>query len=221
MQPDLARSLQSVLSYDGDVASTFQMTFSISFSDIFGGVHSKDLKPDGASVLVTSDNRQEFVDLYVNFIFNESVEMQFSAFCKGFMKVCAGQALSLFTPVELEFLLCGNPVLDFEELEEGTQYHDGYERNSPSIEYFWQVLQAFDENEKKNFLKFATGSDRAPIDGLSQLGLVISKNTDDDDRLPSAHTCFNHLLLPAYSSAAVLKAKLKYAMEMGEGFQLR
>ena len=221
-QPDLCRSLRSVLEFDGDVEITFQLNFQISITDIFGVVHSKDVKPNASDIMVTNDNRYEFVDLYINYIFNDSVEMQFSAFAKGFNKLCAGNALDLFTPVELEFLLCGNPVLDFDELEQGTDYQDGYDSSSPTITYFWQVLREFDETEKKTFLKFATGSDRAPIDGLSQLGLVVSKNTDDNSRLPSAHTCFNHILLPAYSSVEVLRAKLKYAMEMAaEGFQLR
>ena len=32
------------------------------------------------------------------------------------------QALELFSPRELELLVCGNPVLDFEALERVTQY---------------------------------------------------------------------------------------------------
>lgn len=64
-------------------------------------------------------------------------------------------------------------------------------------------------------------SDRSPIDGLSRLAFVVSRNGCEDDRLPSAHTCFNHLLLPAYSSPAIMRAKLKYAMTQSEGFGLR
>ena len=30
--------------------------------------------------------------------------------------------------------------------------------------------------------------------------MIIAKNGPDSDRLPSAHTCFNVLLLPEYSS---------------------
>ena len=37
----------------------------------------------------------------------------------------------------------------------------------------------------------------------------------------SAHTCFNHLLLPEYSSLEVLREKLHYAMNHTEGFGLR
>jgi ubiquitin-protein ligase E3 A len=50
---------------------------------------------------------------------------------------------------------------------------------------------------------------------------VVSRNGDDDSRLPSAHTCFNHLLLPDYSSIDVMRQKLRYAIEQAEGFGLR
>lgn len=71
------------------------------------------------------------------------------------------------------------------------------------------------------FLIVYYDSDRSPIDGLSKLAFVISRNGNEDDRLPSAHTCFNHLLLPAYSSIIIMKSKLRYAMTQSEGFGLR
>lgn len=37
---------------------------------------------------------------------------------------------------------------------------------------------------------------------------------------PAAHTCFNHLLLPEYSSEAVLREKLLLAISNAEGFGL-
>jgi ubiquitin-protein ligase E3 A len=47
---------------------------------------------------------------------------------------------------------------------------------------------------------------------------IISRIGPDDSRLPSAHTCFNHLLLPEYSSKEVLAEKLLYAIHQSEGF---
>ena len=57
---------------------------------------------------------------------------------------------------------------------------------------------------KKKFLFFSTGSDRCPIKGLGNLNFVISRNGTDEDRLPSAHTCFNHLLLPECAAPRAL-----------------
>jgi len=125
--------------------------------------------------------------------------------CPALTQVCGGDAFDLFQPEELELLVCGNPELDFHDLEAGTTYEDGYEAGSASVRRLWTVLHALAEPDKRLFLKFVSGSDRSPIDGLSRLGLVVSKNGSDDARLPSAHTCFNHLLLPDYSTIEVTR----------------
>ena len=129
--------------------------------------------------------------------------------------------MNMFSSAELELLICGGKILDFNDLKKGATYQDGYTENSTAVGMFWDVVLEFDENQKKSFLKFISGSDRCPIDGLSQLGLVISKNTDEDDRLPSAHTCFNHILLPEYSTLDIMKTRIIFAMEQTEGFGLR
>jgi E3 ubiquitin-protein ligase NEDD4 len=41
---------------------------------------------------------------------------------------------------------------------------------------------------------------------------------DDVTRLPSAHTCFNRLDLPCYTSEDVMRARLLAAVENTEGF---
>lgn len=45
--------------------------------------------------------------LYVDWTLDRSVEKQFAAFRRGFLRVCSGPALSMFTPSELELLICG------------------------------------------------------------------------------------------------------------------
>ncbi|CAN0413021.1 unnamed protein product [Laminaria digitata] len=91
---------------------------------------------------------------------------------RGFHKVVGGKALSLFRPEELELLICGNPELDFEALEQKSKYEDGYERDDAVIKNLWEVVHEFGEESKRKLLKFVTGSDRAPIQGLGSIGLV-------------------------------------------------
>lgn len=59
---------------------------------------------------------------------------------------------------------------------------------------FWETIHSFGEDQKRQFLQFTTGSDRAPIGGLKELNMMIIKNGSDSDRLPNS--CSNHLLLP-------------------------
>ena len=60
-------------------------------------------------------------------------------------------------------------------------------------------------DDKRRFLFFVTGSDRSPVRGLESLNMVIERHGDKDQMIPSAHTCFNHLLLPHYSSKSILE----------------
>mmetsp|Transcript_23572 Transcript_23572/g.30811 ORF Transcript_23572/g.30811 Transcript_23572/m.30811 type:complete len:744 (+) Transcript_23572:165-2396(+) len=219
-QPGLGRGLEQLLKTEDDVETMADLTFQLSY-EVFGEIKSIDLKPNGSNIPVTKDNRQEYVDLYVQWLLEKSIESQFSAFRRGFMKVCGGEAMKLFRPEDVELLICGNPVLDFAKLEKVTRYEDGFTVDSPVIKHFWEIVHGFDEDHKKRLLKFVTGSDRAPINGLESMIFVISRNGDDSDRLPTAHTCFNHLLLPEYSSLEKLKDRLTLAIEQSEGFGLR
>ena len=40
---------------------------------------------------------------------------------------------------QLELLICGSPVLDFEALERAAQYDDGFFRKHPTINLLWEV----------------------------------------------------------------------------------
>lgn len=76
-------------------------------------------------------------------------------------------------------------------------------------------------DQKRAFLSFTTGCDRSPIGGLADLKLLIQRSGPDDEKLPSAHTCFNALLLPDYSSREKLKTKLLTAIQNAQGFGLQ
>lgn len=203
--------------------------------------------------------------------------VQFEGFAKGFMLLCGGPALHLFSATELERLVCGNPILDFKELQANARYEAGFgpehrvshykffgslgipkrpkllekpiyskklqsslhDNNSASrlklakfhrlsmafsmlsfkqwfcrdpvtlnrcstnfrylvqssvcslvnqdikdlaaqgrfdvqvVKWLWEVVHEFTEDEQRHFLKFFTGSDRAPIGGLGNQRCLI------------------------------------------------
>ena len=131
------------------------------------------LKEGGADAAVTEDTRREFVDLYVDFWLNRSIHAQFEAFAKGFLMLCGGPALQLFSATELERLVCGNPCLDLDGLQRGARYEGGYHGDHRVVQWLWQVIGELDGEERKLLLKFFTGSDRAPIGGLGNLRAII------------------------------------------------
>ena len=61
---------------------------------------------------------------------------------------------------------------------------------------------------------------RVSAQGLGNLNFVISRNGTDEQRLPSAHTCFNHLLLPEYREKDQLRTQLLKAIQDTEGFHI-
>ncbi|EFC46237.1 predicted protein [Naegleria gruberi] len=219
--PDLGRGMQQLLEFDGDVEDVFCRTFQLE-TDVFGQIVTHDLKPNGGDIPVTNQNREEYVQLFIEWKLEKSIRTQFNSFIEGFKMVCSDQTiLDLFRAEELELLICGSPVLDFEALERTTKYADGYDKDHPLIKDFWDIVHHFSEEDKKKFLMFCTGSDRVPIKGLGELGFVIVKNGDDDRRLPTAHTCFNHLLLPKYSTKENMKERLLSAINNCMGFGLQ
>ncbi|MEE6523343.1 hypothetical protein FKM82_022200, partial [Ascaphus truei] len=78
----------------------------------------KPLIPGGDQITVNKDNRQAFVDAYVNYVFNLSVQEWYEAFSSGFLKVCGGKVLELFQPSELRAMVVGSSNYNWQELEE-------------------------------------------------------------------------------------------------------
>lgn len=124
----------------------------------------------------------------------------------------------LFRPEEIEQLICGSKNLDFHALEEATEYDGGFTKESRIVRDFWGITHSLPEEQKRQFLQFTTGSDRAPVGGLGKIKLIITKNGPDSDRLPTTHTCFNVLLLPDYSTKDKLKERLLKAITYSKGF---
>ena len=66
------------------------------------------------------------MDLYIDYIFNKSVEKHFKGFHDGFMRVCDGSVMKLFRPHELMAVVVGNEEYDWDVFEQVAEYKDGY-----------------------------------------------------------------------------------------------
>lgn len=184
-----------------------------------------DLVPNGDSVPVTGQNRREFVDKYVQFLLVDRVSAQFEAFDRGFSYVCDRKLMEeMFRscPHELEEVVCGTQTLDLGDLMRSAVYDGGLTAESDVVKWLWEVLGSCDEKRKRQFLQFVTGADRAPVGGLGSLSprFKIMKNGGHSERLPTAHVCFNILLLPQYNSKEWLADRLHKAIENDHGFGL-
>uniref|UniRef100_A0A670K307 HECT and RLD domain containing E3 ubiquitin protein ligase 3 n=1 Tax=Podarcis muralis TaxID=64176 RepID=A0A670K307_PODMU len=219
LSPTEGRSLQQLLDYPGDdVEETFCLYFTMC-RESYGVAEQKNLIPDGDKIPVQKDNREEFVDAYVNYVFNLSVDEWYMAFSTGFLKVCGGKVLEMFQPTELRAMIVGSSNYNWKELEE-VIYKGDYTATHPTVQMFWEIFHEFPLEKKKKFLLFLTGSDRIPIYGMSSLRIVIQSTSSGEQYLPVAHTCYNLLDLPKYSSKEVLSTRLTQAIDHYEGFSL-
>lgn len=51
---------------------------------------------------------------------------------------------------------------------------------------FWETIRSFEEEQKRLFLQFISGTVRAPVGGLGKLKMTIAKNGSDTDRYQTA-----------------------------------
>uniref|UniRef100_A0A674P0C5 HECT and RLD domain containing E3 ubiquitin protein ligase 3 n=1 Tax=Takifugu rubripes TaxID=31033 RepID=A0A674P0C5_TAKRU len=186
----------------------------------YGITEVKELVPGGESIGVDKNNRKEFVEAYLRYIFRDSASEQYTAFSTGFLKVCGGEILSLFQPCELMAMVVGNSNYNWEVMEKNTVYKGEFTATHPTVRLFWEVFHEFSLEKKKQFLLFLTGSDRIPIHGMESLRIIIQSTTAEEHYLPVAHTCYNLLDMPRYQTKEILRCRLTQAVEQYEGFSL-
>ncbi|CAJ1427302.1 unnamed protein product [Effrenium voratum] len=227
IKPKVWMSMQQLLSWqpttenpNQEFEDTFCLTFSANY-DYFGEMRSVDLKPNGQEISVNFDNRQEYVDLYCKWLLETSSERQFKLLAQGFEKVVDSALWSFLTAEEAHLIVCSEPRLAAAELRHLAKY-EGYSKEDPYVEDFWKILESFDVEQLKKFLCFTTGTDRAPLGGLKEVTMIVQKHgVEPTNRLPTAQTCFNLLLLPRYESANKMEQLLLLAIENSEGFGLQ
>ncbi|KAM7134001.1 E3 ubiquitin-protein ligase HUWE1-like isoform 2-T2 [Macrochelys suwanniensis] len=212
---------------ENDVSTLgYDLTFSTEVQE-FGVCEVRDLKPNGANILVTEENKKEYVHLVCQMRMTGAIRKQLAAFLEGFYEIIPKRLISIFTEQELELLISGLPTIDIDDLKSNTEYHK-YQSNSIQIQWFWRALRSFDQADRAKFLQFVTGTSKVPLQGFAALEgmngiqkFQIHRDDRSTDRLPSAHTCFNQLDLPAYESYEKLRHMLLLAIqECSEGFGL-
>ncbi|KAI0829944.1 hypothetical protein BC628DRAFT_1314795 [Trametes gibbosa] len=221
VDPEYYNSLVWILEND---PSPLDLTFSVE-ADEFGVTKLVELKEGGAIIPVTQENKKEFVQLSANYRLYSSIKEQIEALLAGFYEIIPKDLISIFNERELELLISGTPDIDVDEWRSATEYN-GYTSSDPVIVWFWRALKSFTREERAKVLSFATGTSRVPLSGFVDLQGVqgtqrfsIHKAYGDADRLPQAHTCFNQIDLPQYSSYEMLRQQILLAInEGGEGF---
>jgi len=198
--------------------------------DHCGKIIEKELKPDGKTCQVTERNKREFLDLIIKWRIERGVQEQIDCFVRGFYEIIGDHKLisSMFDARELELALCGTMEIDLNDWRSNTEYRGGYHSQHHVIEWFWFCVEKrFDNEQRLKLLQFVTGTSSIPYEGFSALRgsngprRFCIERWGTLEALPRAHTCFNRLDLPSYTSCEILFTKLLLAIEETNTFGIQ
>jgi len=224
IDPDYYKSLRWML--ENPIENVLDLEFTREGEE-FGVKRVTELKENGKNIKVTDENKVEYVSLMAERMLTDDIRKQIDAFLEGFREMIDTRLLSIFNEQELELLICGLPDIDYNDLKANTEYK-GFNPSSEVISWFWQIVEDMTQEEKALLVQFVTGTSKVPIQGFKQLQgmngiqrFQIHKG-QGEDRLPTAHTCFNQLDLPSYTSLKSMRKNLLLAIREGsEGFSFR
>lgn len=216
VDPQLERSLRT-LYHETDLESLV-LTFTLPGYDI-------ELVENGKSILVNSKNLHDYVERVLDYVLGTGIERQLNNFIDGFSKVFPYTSLLLLTPEEI-VQMCGRTKEDWssETLYSSLVADHGYTMDSATIHDLICVISTFNDQERRLFLQFLTGSPKLPIGGFKALTprlTVVLKHPEEgmspDAYLPSVMTCANYFKLPKYTNQHIMRSRITQAMQEGSG----
>ena len=83
------------------------------------------MKPNGADIPVTEENKKEYVDLMVQWKLSHGVQPQMEAMIKGMKEMIPMEFLRPFDARELEWVIAGTPEVDLDDWKKHTLYWGG------------------------------------------------------------------------------------------------
>jgi len=159
------------------------------------------------------------------------------AVAKAVNEFLSGLDLSVFSPVELQWLVSGEfvttpgDILRILQFDQPTADISSTEVGAATEAAFRGALQRLSNAEAEAFLRFVTGSARIPAGGF-QPPLRVQRLRFDGEtpgsstadiprslRLPTASTCFHTLKLPPYTDEDTLYKVLRSVCEEGTRFE--
>ncbi|DBA03296.1 TPA: hypothetical protein N0F65_011655 [Lagenidium giganteum] len=197
----------------------------ISSLDITFQWENVELIPGGANIPITDDNKHLFIVKVVHHLLFSSVEKELGCILDGLRTVIPDTTLHIFDYQELDLLLSGQPTVDVDDWRKHTSVqftgqHKDLEKEI--IEWFWEVVEAFSQDQRCRLLQYVTGSCGVPAEGFQGLtGIngdlqsftiqLVEMSPCAYAMLPYASTCMNRLDLPLYGSRQELEENLTLA----------
>ncbi|KAJ0404400.1 hypothetical protein P43SY_007653 [Pythium insidiosum] len=215
---EVYRSLKWMKENDG--VDALCLDFSVTNRKLSGDVEVLDLKENGRNIPVTDENKLEYIYLRLRYLMLDAFADQLQHLMAGVFEVIPQELILVFDYQELELVLCGVPSIDVEDWKAHTQVSD--ELPEELLGWFWEIVEAFSDEERARLLQFTTGSARVPVQGFKALTsydgrichFTLKAVPYPENAFPRAHTCFNRIDLPIYKSKKELEEVLSLVINM-------
>ena len=199
---------------------TFESVVGSSFVTRLTDNSEVELKTNGKSIKVTFENRKEYIQLVEEARLKESL-IQIEAVRTGLFKVMPEFLLKLYSWHEIEDKLCGKTEVSISFLKGLTKYINCAE-DDKHIQYFWNALNQFTDEERSLYVRFAWGKSRLPQTQRKwNHKICVKECANPDDTLPETDPWYSFIItnsefllkLPRYTSLEKAKEKLVSAIK--------
>ncbi|KAL4492608.1 hypothetical protein ABPG72_007721 [Tetrahymena utriculariae] len=202
------------------------ITFSyIGYSN--GTSKTVELKKDGLNIEVNDQNKQEYIQSYCKAKMQDEIALQTQYFQKGLFSIIPEDALEALEPEDFISFYQGVQEIDIQYLKKKMKY-EGFKSTDKVIEWFWEILKDWDNDQKKKFLSALTEIPGIPVGGYpvrdvstgNVKQLTISFLNCNPESLPVWHTCFFRVDIPKYNSKEQMKQKIEQSIYLSCGFHI-
>lgn len=220
--------LKDIKTYSNEIYNSYQSmlcnnvkdigySYVAGFSDENGQYKEVELVEGGDKIEVTNENKNDFINKQYRFYIIDSIKKQSEAFCEGFSSIVPHKFIRFFSQGELEFLICGLPVIDIDDMERNIIL-SGYSKDDLTIQLFFNEIRNWNDEMKAGLLQFITGNTLVPLNGFVDRKITISRG-GDIEHLPQARTCSKSIDLPPYSDKKSMHEKLVQAVTECKTFE--
>ena len=162
---------------------------------------------------------------YIQQLKNKAVEeysIPMKAIRKGFwFNAQLSPASTNINSVSMEYMICGSSIIDAEYLLEVTEFR-GYAGTDHIKDWYCKCVRDMTNMQRQKLLLFVTSIEKIVVrKDVQPYNAMIVNITLNRKGFPIAHTCFNKLDLPSYSSEKELRKHLITAISFDSDFYIR
>eukprot|EP00997_Jenningsia_sp_PLL12_P002958 NODE_1529_length_1137_cov_56.423713_g1244_i0.p1 GENE.NODE_1529_length_1137_cov_56.423713_g1244_i0~~NODE_1529_length_1137_cov_56.423713_g1244_i0.p1 ORF type:complete len:329 (-),score=106.16 NODE_1529_length_1137_cov_56.423713_g1244_i0:120-1106(-) len=217
-QPDLARNLRFLLEWNDFPEDEYDFVVE---EEVLGELKRVELIPNGSEVPVTKENRVEYVRAVMKHKMIGSADGPMAAFAKGFHSHVPRRFVEALSSQELQTVLTGPSIIDIEDWKLHCTYPGQPTERIKG--WWWDVIESLSQEERRQLLQFATGSNRVALGGFVNLRPKFQVYIGGGPTgWPTASTCSNQINIPLYKSYADMKnafdGLLRVAKDAAFGF---